>query len=351
MKKILFITLLLTITFMLFITPSASTPAFSLNSDINSDTLTITINSNTSFSAFNLKLYYDAQVLTPISLQECEILKTGDAITTNINGKNYTDDYVSAVWIDLNDTKKYGDIFKVTFKLKQPIKSTTLKLICTELIQNDKSITNIPPIEFIADISDAENASPAISTKSNADKIRYMNDYGNEFKPLAYATRYEIIDALYSLFEFKNINDTLKLTDIDDNYKTKAMPFLSTGIISGYPDGSFRGNNNITRAEFVKLLTMAFKFNNSVLTKDYFSDISNSWAKSYINNFASMGYAKGYLNPDGTFSFKPNDFVTRAECVLFINRIINASSVPSNKIYIDLTSDFWGYDEIMKAVK
>ena len=64
-----------------------------------------------------------------------------------------------------------------------------------------------------------------------------------------------------------------------------------------------------------------------------------------------MGYAKGYLNPDGTFSFKPNDFVTRAECVLFINRIINASSVPSNKIYIDLTSDFWGYDEIMKAVK
>ena len=246
------------------------------------------------------------------------------------------------------------------FKLKEDfsVNETLIKVTCNELISKDKTVVKLAPKEVNVNltkpntgIGGVTNKNPTIMLKKDADKIRYMNDYYEEFKPLAYATRYEIINALYNLFDFMSVSSNSTFSDVLDEYNKQVCAFTSVNVVSGYPDGTFKGGNNITRAEFIKLLTAAFKFDVQEISKNFFTDIQDNWAKNYINAFALKGYAKGYENPDGTYSFRPDDFVTRSECVAFINRIIGASGDLSDKKYTDLSDYFWGYSEIMKVVK
>ena len=98
-------------------------------------------------------------------------------------------------------------------------------------------------------------------------------------------------------------------------------PAISTlsnaGIISGYPDGSFKPNGFITRAEFATIAVRFFDVQYD--GKDLFPDISTHWAKDYINQAGSAGLVNGY--PDGTFG--PNKNITRAEAVTLVNRTLD----------------------------
>jgi hypothetical protein len=88
------------------------------------------------------------------------------------------------------------------------------------------------------------------------------------------------------------------------------------GAISGYPDGYFRPDNNITRAEFVAIISKALglKHKKSIV----YSDIQNHWAKEYIDMAASEGIIRGYNES----IFGPNDFITREQMAVIISRII-----------------------------
>ena len=98
-------------------------------------------------------------------------------------------------------------------------------------------------------------------------------------------------------------------------------PAISTlsnaGIISGYPDGTFKPNGFITRAEFATIAVRFFEVQYD--GKDLFPDISTHWAKDYINQAGSAGLVNGY--PDGTFG--PNKNITRAEAVTLVNRTLD----------------------------
>jgi hypothetical protein len=76
------------------------------------------------------------------------------------------------------------------------------------------------------------------------------------------------------------------------------------------------------------------------------SDISGHWATAEINKWISLGLAKG--NPNGTF--RPNDPVTRAEFVTFVNRVFNFKDKASH-IFKDVKDNAWYADEIAKAFK
>lgn len=160
---------------------------------------------------------------------------------------------------------------------------------------------------------------PSFKLKDDAAEIKYMSSYDDgTFKPDQSATRYEILTALNNLFDFENIADSKALSDVDSANKELVNKFVSTGIIDGYEDGAFRGNNGITRAEMVKILSIMFDVeSNDSTTKDY-PDISGHWAKKYIDSFSKSGYVEGY--PDGTF--KPDNQVTRAEFVKIVNNIL-----------------------------
>lgn len=195
-----------------------------------------------------------------------------------------------------------------------------------------------------------------IKNIKDQNKAKYMIIYEDgTFKPDVSATRYEVIAALDNLFEITSKEFAPALKDVNDEYKEVVRKFVTAKIVAGYEDGTFKGVNTITRAEFVKLLAVAFDMKLDETAAADFTDIKGHWSEKYVKTFVSCGYTKGYKEPDGTFTFRPEGNVTRAEVVAFINRIISADAEKSEKIPSDLQnedgSQHWAYDEIIKVVK
>jgi len=86
----------------------------------------------------------------------------------------------------------------------------------------------------------------------------------------------------------------------------------TAGLIGGYPDGTFRPNNLITRAEIAKLVVLGAGF--ATASGAGFSDIATNWAKDYIMTASNNGIVNGYS--DGTF--RPNNSATRAEASVMV---------------------------------
>jgi hypothetical protein len=87
---------------------------------------------------------------------------------------------------------------------------------------------------------------------------------------------------------------------------------IDNNIMSGYPDETFRPNNAVTRAEFAAMLVSVLnpkQSTNPTIANRNFNDISGHWAASRILRAARSGYMSGY--PDGTF--RPNNNITRVE--------------------------------------
>ena len=108
-------------------------------------------------------------------------------------------------------------------------------------------------------------------------------------------------------------------TDIQGHWAQNTInKWVDKGDISGYPDGTFRPNNMITRAEFVVLVNNAMGYTKSGYA--YFSDVpSHYWGKNAIQT----GVAAGYISGDGNGIFRPNDPVTRQEAAAMISRILD----------------------------
>ena len=128
-------------------------------------------------------------------------------------------------------------------------------------------------------------------------------------------------------------------------------------IISGYNDGTFRPEEQITRAEFV---TMCMRFYDmfediTVSDKNIFNDVPKShWASCYIYNAIAMKWIEGYA--DGTF--KPDSNITRAEVVAIVNRVLDRSAdteyVNKNISAVNKFTDlkdksYWALYEILEA--
>nr|DAU04062.1 MAG TPA: Mac 1 [Caudoviricetes sp.] len=107
------------------------------------------------------------------------------------------------------------------------------------------------------------------------------------------------------IYSYANPN----LKDISGHWAKKEInQFISSGYVNGYEDGTFRPDNSITRAEFVKLVNKYFRFNNKEDIK--FSDINtNDWYYKDICIASKAGYINGYEDK----TFKPNKTITREE--------------------------------------
>jgi hypothetical protein len=194
-----------------------------------------------------------------------------------------------------------------------------------------------------------EDNAPAFQIKANAQNIKYMAAYDDHtFKPDQYATRYEILAALNELLDIEPSPTEIAFSDVPDDKAELISLFAGAGIVNGYPDGSFKGDNGITRAEFIKLISISFKLEINPEGVQNFTDVADHWAIDYITTFASHGYILGY--PDG--SFRPDRQITRAEVVAIINHILGIVSQPNAEPrFDDLNSDHWAYGDIMAAAK
>lgn len=98
------------------------------------------------------------------------------------------------------------------------------------------------------------------------------------------------------------------------SFARKEISYLATaGIISGYPDGGFKPANKLTRAEMAKLLvTLAGKSSEQFYYSGVFKDVPRGrWYTPYVLKAYEEGWISGY--PDGTF--KPNKTLSRAEAI------------------------------------
>ena len=160
---------------------------------------------------------------------------------------------------------------------------------------------------------------PAFDGDHTAYIIGYVD---GTVKPLANITRAEVATIFYRLLSDeereKHKTTTNNFADVDPSawYNTPASTMAAMGIIGGYPDGLFHGNDNITRAEFAAICARFDK--NTENAKADFSDISGHWAELDIAIAVNNGWIMGY--PDGTF--RPNQTITRAEAMALINRVL-----------------------------
>lgn len=108
--------------------------------------------------------------------------------------------------------------------------------------------------------------------------------------------------------------------------ETQIKEWANIGYISGYPDGTFLPDNSITRAEFLTLVNKIFKFENKININ--FIDVRpDYWAYSEIQKGISAGYVSGDKN--GTF--RPDDFITRQEAAVIINKLLDNTEITDNK--------------------
>ena len=138
-----------------------------------------------------------------------------------------------------------------------------------------------------------------------------------------------------------------------DWFCDSVMKLSNKDIIKGYPDGTFKPNKSITRAEFAVIASKYIK--NPKAADETFSDVPmNHWAKDAIAKVKAEGWISGY--PDGTF--KPDAPITRAEAVSIVNRMFDRAAdgefVREHRFEIksfkDLVENHWAYYEIMEAV-
>ena len=190
-----------------------------------------------------------------------------------------------------------------------------------------------------------------IALKANAAQIKYLTSDGVSVRPDDTAARYEVIEMLSKLFDVSGVQPKDGFPDLDDAHRETVQLYAAAGIINGYPDGTFGGTLGITRAELVKILSVMLGVASEDIPEAQnvtLSDISGHWAEDYIKKFVAKGYILGY--PEG--DFRPDQFVTRAEVVTILNRITGITKVTGLPArFSDLTPEFWGYDEIMNVVE
>lgn len=133
-------------------------------------------------------------------------------------------------------------------------------------------------------------------------------------------------------------------------YNNPISTMSALGIITGYPDGTFKPNKPITRAEFAAI---AARFDETQSGKSAtFSDVIGHWAAKEIGIAYYNDWIKGY--PDGTF--KPDQNITRAEAMTLINRVLERKPespadllTNMNKWTDNMDTSKWYYLDVQEA--
>ena len=183
-----------------------------------------------------------------------------------------------------------------------------------------------------------------------------VGDADGRVHPERNITRAEVASIFFRLLKddvrSKNLTDQNTFTDIsaDAWYNVAVSTMSDMDIVFGRTDYQFDPDAYITRAEFAAI---AARFDSgSYSGDDLFTDIEGHWAADQINRTAEKGWITGY--PDGTFC--PNRYITRAEAVTMINRVLNRMPKDKDALHEDMKvfvdnadTNAWYYLAIQEA--
>ncbi len=173
---------------------------------------------------------------------------------------------------------------------------------------------------------------------NTTDHFAYIVGYGNgEVRPQNNITRAEVATIFFRLLtddvRDENLTRTNRYSDVAATswYNTAVSTLSSMGIITGYPDGTFRPNAAITRAEFAAIAARFDHDGDKTAAK--FSDIASHWAKDEISIAYNNGWITGY--PNSTFG--PQRDITRAETMTLVNRVLNRQPETEDDLLPNMT--------------
>ena len=135
------------------------------------------------------------------------------------------------------------------------------------------------------------------------------------------------------------------LSDIQGHWAaTTIQSMVDQGIITGYPDGTFKPDNIISRAEFAVLLVKTFKLESK--SGKVFSDTEQHWAKDYIATANAYGIVNGYSD----VKFGPDDPITREQMARMVVKAANLQSSSAVSSFTDSANiSAWAKDAVAIA--
>lgn len=188
------------------------------------------------------------------------------------------------------------------------------------------------------------------------DHYAYLLGYEDgTVRPNGSISRAEVATVLFRLLKddvrMQNLTKDNAYSDVSDTawYAAAVSTLSKMGVISGYPDGTFRPNAPITRAEFAAMIA---RFDETAKSADTpFTDISGHWAENAIGK----AYGNGWVEGSSKTVFCPESNLTRAETATLLNRVLHRlpekeSDLLANQIvWPDNPKTFWGYLAIQEA--
>lgn len=180
---------------------------------------------------------------------------------------------------------------------------------------------------YVPPVTPSEPAEPELTPNwlNTEDHFGYIIGYGDgTVRPEAPITRAEVATIFFRLLtdearesfwcEESGYSDVAK----GDWFNTAVSTLSKLGILSGYEDGTFRPNAQISRAEFAKIAVSFFELED-MEAENIFSDVvPGSWYESYVAAAAELGLIEGY---EGGV-FRPQASITRAETAAIVNRTL-----------------------------
>lgn len=348
---------------------AATTPILSVSSveGAAGDIVTVSVfmSGNPGIAGMKVLLNFDKSVLTPVSANSGSGLG-GIGVTTNLRdpSQNLNDlDFISFFFYGTTSYTGNGEFFNATFRINKDTKATSsiVSVVCREATNQDLDDISVNTTSGMITIKEAakeddktdsgNEAKATIKLRTKASKIKYMpgRSSGN-FEPDANATRYEVVECFWNLFEVDVMVDPSKsFKDVSTKYNTMVNLFAAAGVIKGYDDGTFKGDKTITRAEFCVLITNLMGLDISKARDQGFPDVKgNNWYVPYVNACAKAGYVKGR----DTGNFDPNGLITRAEVATLINRITGADVESAvSCAYSDVNPAKWYFKQVAAAAK
>ncbi len=226
------------------------------------------------------------------------------------------------------------------------------------------AVLTIKPLKSEEPTPTDPGTSPAPVTAPTLDNEKhtsYINGYPDgTFGPAKQITRAEAAAILYRLMTpesqsaYRTTANTFSDVKAGDWFNEAVSSLARASVINGYPDGTFRPQSPISRAEMATLLTKLTVKDTSLVKEGEaknFPDTTGHWAAGYIRTASAKGWIAGY--EDGTF--RPENKITRAEAVTMVNRMLGRNpsvltSTTGMRTFPDnADTSAWYYIQIQEA--
>ncbi len=239
-------------------------------------------------------------------------------LTYETNGGNEIDS-------EMHSSGKSVNLVKVPVKAGYAFEGWYLDEALTQSVTKVKMTKDITVYaSWVEDNGNAGHGHETPDGLNGKDHFAYVVGYPDgTVRPNANITRAEVTSIFFRLLNENLRNNNLTSenvfadVDSDDWFNTAVSTMAKLGIVNGRKADEFVPKANITRAEFAAICA---RFDNSEYEiSDNFTDVSGHWAEAEIHEAAAHGWIRGY--EDG--SFKPNRYITRAEAMTMINRVLN----------------------------